>query len=321
VVGEHSSAVPAATSTPTLSLLHATLLSAGSYTRTGNDMAAKPVVDGALHITSTGLGLAVGMSTTEERATSTAGAANRAEESDWARALTAAPCALHPAVPHWPPPIAMGAVRSVGAELVPRTVCKVAAAAEELARAELFTIGESCANASRLLVPVWARTVTSLGSEPTWLHTTLTTTKVGSFVVPERGRFMLPAVLTGPSNEKTAFVRTALQTAVVVLGPKDCGPGTNSLTHCDDQLVVTHIWVVGQKIGAAVGLVVKEATPENVTNCGEATTVFVSHVGWATTRALAPKAARRSTSPPRASVYVDALVISIPSHDSSWTGK
>jgi hypothetical protein len=171
-VGEYSSAVPATTSAPTLSPFNVTMLSAGSYTRTGNDMAAKPVVDGALHITPTGLGLAVGMSTTE-RATSTAGAANRAEESDWARALTAAPCALHPAVPHWPPPIAMGAVRSVGAELVPRTVCEVAAAAEELARAELFTIGESCANVSRLLVPVRARPVTSSGSEPTWLPTTV----------------------------------------------------------------------------------------------------------------------------------------------------
>jgi hypothetical protein len=208
VVGDNSSADPAATSAPTLSLLHATLLSAGSYTRTGNDMAAKPVVDGALHITPTGLGLAVGMSTTE-RATSTAGAASRAEESDWARALTAAPRALHPAAPHWPPPIVMGAVRSVGARFVPRTVCEVAAAAEELARAELFTIGESCANVSRLLVPVRARTVTSSGSEPTWLHTTLTTTKVGSVVVPEMGRFTLPAVPTGPWNEKTAAVRAA----------------------------------------------------------------------------------------------------------------
>jgi hypothetical protein len=170
-------------------------------------MAAKPVVDGALHITPTGLGLAVGMSTTE-RATSTAGAANRAEESDWARALTAAPRALHPAAPHWPPPIVMGAVRSVGARFVPGTVCEVAAAAEELARAELFTIGESCANVSRLLVPVWARTVTSVGSEPTWLPA-LSTRTVGSSVVPTGKRLTLPAVPTGPWNEKTAAVRAA----------------------------------------------------------------------------------------------------------------
>ena len=320
-MGEHSSAVPAATSAPTLSLLNVTMLSATSYTCTGDDMPAKQVVDGAFHVTSTVAGLAVGMSNTE-RATSTAGAANRAEESDWSRALTAAPCALHPAVPHWPPPIVMGAVRSVGAKFVPRTVCEVAAAAQELARAELFTIGESCANVSRLLVPVRARTVTSLGSEPTWLPTTLTTTKVGSFVVPEMGRFMLPAVLTGPSNEKTALVRTALQTAVVVLGPKYCGPGTNSLMHCDDQLVVTHIWVVDGKVGAAVGSVVGRVSPENVAGCGEQTAVFVSHVGWAPTRAPAHKPARKSRSPPRASMHVEALAMTVPQDDlADWTGK
>ena len=121
----------------------------------------------------------------------------------------AATRALHPAVPPWPPPIAMDAVRSVCAELVPRTVCEVLPVVQEFAWAELFTIGESCVKVWSVRVPVRARTVTSLGSEPTWLPTTLTTTKVGSFVVPEMGRFMLPAVLTGPSNEKTAFVRTA----------------------------------------------------------------------------------------------------------------
>jgi hypothetical protein len=102
----------------------------------------------------------------------------------------------------------MGAVRSVGAELVPGTVCEVAAAAAELARAELLTIGESCANVSRLLVPDWARTVTSVGSEPTWLPA-LTTRRVGSSVVPTGKRLTLPAVPTGPWNEKTAAVRAA----------------------------------------------------------------------------------------------------------------
>ena len=46
----------------------------------------------------------------------------------------------------------------------------------------------------------------------------------------------------------------------------------------------------------------------------------VRNVGDAGTRVPVQKAARKSTSPPRAGVYVDALVMSILSHDSSWTG-
>jgi hypothetical protein len=149
----------------------------------------------------------------------------------------------------------------------------------------------------------------------------LTTTKVGSFVVPERGRFMLPAVPTGPSNEKTAAVRTALQTAVVVLSPKYCGPGTDSLAHCDDQLVVPHTWVVDGEPGAAVGSGVGRVAPENVAGCGEQTTVFVGYA-WASTRAPVHKPARKSRSPPRASMHVEALVMTALQVDlADWTGK
>ena len=71
----------------------------------------------------------------------------------------------------------------------------------------------------------------------------------------------------------------------------------------------------------AIGSVDGEATPENVTGCGEETGGFVGDAGcqWAPTRAPVWNAARKSTSPPRASVHVDALVIStLVSADSNF---
>jgi hypothetical protein len=105
------------------------------------------------------------------------------------------------------------------------------------------------------------------------------------------------------------------------LGPMYCGPGSDSLTHCDDQLVVPHTWVVDGEPGAAVGSGVGRVAPENVAGCGEQTAMFVGY-GWAPTRAPVHKPARKSRSPPRASMHVEALVMTALQVDlADWTGK
>jgi hypothetical protein len=105
--------------------------------------------------------------------------------------------------------------------------------------------------------------------------------------------------------------------AVVLASPA----GSDSLAHCDDQLVVPHTWVVDGEPGAAVGSGVGRVTPENVAGCGEQTTVFVGYA-WASTRAPVHKPARKSRSPPRASMHVEALVMTALQDDlADWTGK
>jgi hypothetical protein len=75
--------------------------------------------------------------------------------------------------------------------------------------------------------------------------------------------------------------------AVVLASPA----GSDSLAHCDDQLVVPHTWVVDGEPGAAVGSGVGRVAPENVAWCGEQTALFVGY-GWAPTRAPVHKPAR-----------------------------
>jgi hypothetical protein len=75
--------------------------------------------------------------------------------------------------------------------------------------------------------------------------------------------------------------------AVVLASPA----GSDSLAHCDDQLVALHTWVVDGEPGAAVGSGVGRVAPENVAGCGVQTTVLVGY-GWAPTRAPVHKAAR-----------------------------
>ena len=105
--------------------------------------------------------------------------------------------------------------------------------------------------------------------------------------------------------------------AVVLASPA----GSDSLAHCDDQLVVPHTWVVDGEPGAAVGSGVGRVAPENVAGCGEQTTVLVGYA-WASTRAPVHKPARRSRRPPRASMHVEALVMTALQADlAGWTGK
>jgi hypothetical protein len=79
--------------------------------------------------------------------------------------------------------------------------------------------------------------------------------------------------------------------------------------------------VVDGEPGAAVGSGVGRVTPENVAGCGEQTTVFVGYA-WASTRAPVHKPARKSRSPPRASMHVEALVMTALQDDlADWTGK
>ena len=97
--------------------------------------------------------------------------------------------------------------------------------------------------------------------------------------------------------------------------------GSDSLAHCDDQLVVPHTWVVDGEPGAAVGSGVGRVAPENVAGCGEQTAMFVGYA-WASTRAPVHKPARRSRRPPRASMHVEALVMTALQVDlADWTGK
>jgi hypothetical protein len=105
--------------------------------------------------------------------------------------------------------------------------------------------------------------------------------------------------------------------AVVLASPA----GSDSLAHCDDQLVALHTWVVDGEPGAAVGSGVGRVAPENVAGCGEQTAMFVGY-GWAPTRAPVHKPARKSRSPPRASMHVEALVMTAQQVDlADWTGK
>ena len=73
--------------------------------------------------------------------------------------------------------------------------------------------------------------------------------------------------------------------------------------------------------GAAVGSGVGRVAPENVAGCGEQTTVLVGY-GWTPTRAPVHKPARKSRSPPRASMHVEALVMTALQDDLEYrTGK
>ena len=83
------------------------------------------------------------------------------------------------------------------------------------------------------------------------------------------------------------------------------------------------LFLIGEmlKVGAAVGSGVGRVAPENVAGCGEQTALFVG-CAWASTRAPVHKPGRRSRRPPRASMHVEALVMTALQDDlADWTGK